>query len=264
MEYVKNINTGETLLYHGSKNGIAKPIKPYCNNGNTDFGDAFYLGTKKVQAISRVSNEASAVLYEFRIPLTYLNESNTLELNARDWMYFVLYNRKYLEDMSDTKFYQYYAHLADGKDFIVGAIADDVYDKCVKDFRDNNITDYTFMQLIDCFDYGVQIAAKSQRACNILEEYSRHPLTKEERKENISQRKMTNKERWAYYDKMKAKFNTERKGKYLSEIKEEIREKEQQEKPQMEDKTPIISDGFSNIQFPNKIHKRKDVEHELF
>jgi hypothetical protein len=66
-------------------------------------------------------------------------------------------------------------------------LVSDILDKCVKDFRDNNITDYTFMQLINC-DY-----------------------TKE----------MTKKERFTFYNKMKAKLNAEKKGKYFSEIKEE-------------------------------------------
>jgi hypothetical protein len=66
-------------------------------------------------------------------------------------------------------------------------LAPDILDKCVKDFRENNITDYTFMQLINC-DYTNE---------------------------------MTKKERFVFYNKMKAKLNVERKGKYFSEIKEE-------------------------------------------
>ncbi len=80
-------------------------------------------------------------------------------------MYYVLYNRGYLKPIKGTALYEHYAHLDEGKPFIVGAIADDVYACCIKDFTKGIITDYAFMQLIDCYSYGLQIVAKTEEAC---------------------------------------------------------------------------------------------------
>ena len=275
MGYYKNIDTGNCVLFHGSKDGIKGKISPCKNEGPTDFGNGFYLGTKELQTLSRVTNEKNPWEYHFQISDKYINEDNCLVLNADDWVFFVLYNRGKLEPLKGTQFYKYYAQLADGKDFVIGPIADDVYDMCITDFYQNNITDYTFKQLIDCFDYGTQIVAKSDRACDVLDKVFEKELTKEERKAIIQQRKMTKAERVNYYNIKKAELNAERKGKYYSEIIEDIIICESkglrnktidtvQEADNMIKCTKENNEEFRNIQFPETIHERKDVEHGIF
>lgn len=222
MAYFINIDTNSEFLYHGSKKGIQGHISPNYSALHTDFGNGFYLGTKEIQTLSRIVNEVNPLAYKFKIDSKYINDENTISLEIRDWFFFVLYNRGKLEDLKGTAFYEKYAHLADGKDFIIGPIADDVYGKCVDDFCEGRITDWTFCQLIDCFAYGLQVVAKTQRACECLELVSEKSLTVEDRKLILSRRLMTKKERFAFYDTRVSELNLERKGNYFIEIKTEI------------------------------------------
>lgn len=275
MGYFINTDTQNDILYHGSKKGISGRISPAMSEALTDFGNGFYLGTKELQTLARICNENAPYAYEFKIPGNCINSKNTVTLSVDEWVYFVLYNRKKLEDMQGTKFYEKYAHLADGKDFIIGPIADDVYGQCVDDFCKGRITDWTFRQMIDCFDYGTQVVAKSQQACDSLQKVSERMMSKDERKIIIDRRTMSKKDKFRYYNDKIAELNRERKGEYLSEIKEKIRNKEIEfAQKQIDGKFFNLSDlieeatfkrdEFQNIQFPHKVHTRKDVEHELF
>ena len=223
-DFFKNPDTGDIVFYHGSKTGIVGQITPDKSHGTTDFGNGFYLGTRKIQTLSRVSQEKAPFEYDFAISSEYINDENTLKLNDEDWMYFVLFNCGKLEPLKGTQFYKHYESLADGKDFIIGPIADDIFDKCIMDFCENNITDYTYINLINMFDYGTQVVAKSQRACDVLQLLSQSEITKEQRKEIISNRKYSKKERFALYEQRKSELNVERKGKYLTEIIKELKE----------------------------------------
>ncbi len=258
MKYLKNPETNDYIFYHGSKKGITGKITPNKNESKSDFGDGFYIGIKENQTLSRVANEKAPYAYEFKIPENCITEENTLKLSKQDWIYFVLYNRGKLEDLKGTGFYQKYATLADGKDFIIGPIADDVFDKCMKDFCENNITDYTFAELINMFDYGTQIVAKSQKACDVLEEESSRLLSKDERKAIINNKKTTKRKRFAIYEAKKAELNAMRKGKYLSEIKTEIKTSETQSKKNIQtQRSKRVEDEFSNVIFPDKISEQE-------
>lgn len=261
MGFVINPDTGGNSFFHGSKIGIHGKISPNSNIGKTDFGNGFYIGTKRTQALLRVTNDYEPILYEFKIPDDCLNDSNTLRLGKDDWVYFVLYNRGLLEDIKGSAFYDYYAHLADNKDFIVDPIADDVFDRCIQDFKDNNITDYVFKELIDSFQYGTQIAVKSQRACDSIILVNKHVLTNIDRKRVLEKRMLSKRQRFDYYNKRKASLNVERKGKYLSEIKEMVLSN-------VSDKDILlkknVAEQYNNLSFPEVIFERKDSKHELF
>lgn len=73
------------------------------------------------------------------------------------------------------------------------------------------------------------------------------------------------------YQEKKAVLNIERKGILLRGIKEKIRAQEKQTTTMKGsrfvdslDKRLENADAFHNIQFPNKIHKRNDIEYDLF
>ncbi len=266
MDYFINEDTGNNIFFHGSREGIFDPISPFENRSPTDFGNGFYLGTKEIQTLARVSNESRPFAYEFKIPQDCITDDNTLMLGIEDWLYFILYNRGLLEDVNNTKFYDYMSHLADGTDFIIGPIADDVYDECIKDFQRGNITDYTFKQLIDCFQYGTQIAVKSVSACSRLIQVNSRELSKMERKEIINRRIMTKNDRFEFYQLKKQELNAERKGLYLFEIKNKIRSNVNIKDilNNMNLYSSVKDPKIKNIKFPKKIHSRKDVEREVF
>lgn len=260
MEYVINTSTNKEIFFHASKNGIEGTPNPHHNDSKKkrDFGDGFYLGSKERQTIALVNSSPDAKLYKYKIPNDLLNSENTLFLTKQDWMYFVLYNRGYLEPIKHTEFYQYYAHIADNKDYIVGPIADDVFSTCMQDFVKGIITDYMFMQLIDCYSYGTQIVAKTQDACDNLVPYSFKNLTATDRMNALETRKLNRHQQEIDYEERRAKLLLERKGKYISELFSDI------EKGIIP--TPISDfkqEMLKNIKFPETIKEHNENEKEI-
>lgn len=259
MRIVKGCTSTSYTFYHSSKEGLSGSISPYCNDENKkrDFGDGFYLGDKKKQTIALVNSCPEAKLYEIKIPIISLNTDNTLLLSKEDWMYFVLYNRGKLDPIKGTDFYKYYEHLADKKQFIIGSIADDVFSTCMKDFANGIITDYTFMQLIDCYSYGTQIVAKTEEVCKTLNEniVSVKDLTAEERMESLTSRKLNRSEQEKDYVKRRAELISLRKGKYISELFNDIL------MGKITEPTMDYTD-YRNIEFDSPIHDERNDDNE--
>lgn len=269
MKYVKNNYTNGDTFFHSSQKGLDGEISPDHNNPKKkrDFGDGFYLGNKPNQTIALVNSCPDAKLYEIRIPKGILNKENTIKLTKMDWMYFVLYNRGYLNPIKGTPFYEHYAHLADGKQFIVGAIADDVYATCMKDFAVKGIiTDYAFMQLIDCYSYGIQIVAKTEEACRQLEIYSEKILTAEDRMDSLQTRKFSRAEQEVDYERRRAALMIERKGQFIGEIFENIRQGKVEIPAIKNPSDSIEKEKKVNIKFESPIHDERgdDDEYEYF
>lgn|GEM_PF-1892981 len=267
-----NASTGGEIFYHGSKGGLSGGISPNVNAGRNDFGDGFYLGTKERQTLARAANEAEGVIYEFKIPEACINRENTVRLAKDDWMYFVLYNRGRLEEFKGSRLYEKYAHLADGKDFIIGPIADDAFDRCLNDFLRGRITDWMLMQLIDSFGYGLQVAAKSDRACKAIEMVSERRLSKQERKGILEALPMNRKQRSECYDGIVRELNIARKGRYIDEIRREAFAAETAERElgrlgadgELSEGRVAGEEGiFRNIIFPDRIGE-EEAELELF
>lgn len=258
-KYVKNLCTGNYCFFHASRKGIEGKIDPNHNDSlkTRDFGDGFYIGNKKNQTIALVNSCPEPHLYEIKIPLSALNNDNIVKLDKDAWMYYVLYNRKLMEPLKDTEFYKYYADLDKTADFIVGPIADDVFSSCIKDFKLGIITDYMFKQLIDCYSYGNQITVKTQKACDQLVIYNEKILTAEDKKNALETKSMTRKDQEHDYVRRRAELMKERKGLYIGEIFEEIREGKIG--------VPKSIEKQKNIEFETPIHDNKeDWEHELF
>jgi len=246
----EKILNNNNCFYHSSKKGIEGKIRPDFNDKDKkrDFGDGFYLGDKKLQTISLVNSYPNAKLYEIEIPKDIMNKDNTLFLTKNDWVYYVLYNRGYLQPVKDTYFYNYYANISNDKDFVIGSIADDVFSTCMKDFANGVITDYMFMQLIDCYSYGNQIAAKTNKACESLIIKSEKALTTEDRMNSLSTRKMTRATQETDYIQRRAKLLIERKGQFIGEIFDDILKKKK------EITSPYVTKDIRNLYFETPIH----------
>lgn len=259
MRIVKGISSSSYTFYHSSKEGISGIISPYVNDENKkrDFGDGFYLGNKVKQTIALVNSFPNAKLYEILVPITSLNTDDTLLLSKEDWMYFVLYNRGKLEPIRGTDFYRYYEHLADNKQFIVGSIADDVFPTCMKDFSNGIITDYAFMQLIDCYSYGTQIVAKTVEACRILNEniVNIKDLSAEDRMESLNSRRLNRSSQEKDYIQRRAELVALRKGQYIGELFDNIKSGKITE-PTLE------YSYYDNIEFDSPIHEERSDDDE--
>lgn len=77
---------------------------------------------------------------------------------------------------------------------------------------------------------------------------------------------MNKNKRFAFYESKKQKLNIERKGLFLTEIKEKIKTNAEINDILNNMNLDVIKPDsmIKNIKFPKKIHTRKDVKHDFF
>ena len=149
-------------LYHGSKSGIAGPIRPMSRD-RCDFGRGFYMGTDELQPLTLVCGYGAPHIYTLELNLDGLNVLH-LQPNL-EWALFVAYNRGRLEGARGTDLYERCAHLADGKDVIAGKIANDRMFVVLDRFFDGLITDCALVECLGALNIGDQYVAKTAAAC---------------------------------------------------------------------------------------------------
>ena len=149
-------------LYHGSKSGIAGPIRPMSRD-RCDFGRGFYMGTDELQPLPLVCGYGAPHIYTLELNLDGLNVLH-LQPNL-EWALFVAYNRGRLEGARGTDLYERCAHLADGKDVIAGKIANDRMFVVLDRFFDGLITDCALVECLGALNIGDQYVAKTAAAC---------------------------------------------------------------------------------------------------
>lgn len=169
-------------LYHGSKTGIDGMIMP-SSRQKCDFGSGFYMGTDPMQAKAIVSERRNPVFYELNLKLSQIPEEQILVLDGKEWMYHVLYNRGRLEELSGTKFYADIAQAEEGKDIVLGPIADDRMNPVIWAFTKGHVTDTVVMESMKCVNYGLQYVAKTQYTCSCIEVIKAEHLTDKDREE---------------------------------------------------------------------------------
>ncbi len=165
-------NPGVKVLFHGSKSGIEGDIMPI-SRSQCDFGKGFYMGTEVVQPLTLICNYKTPILYFVAINK---GDLNILELPTDiSWAFVVAYNRGRLERVKEKNFYRQYAELLQGRDLIIGDIADDRMFYVLDNFFEGNITDKGLVECLSTLQLGKQYVAVSQNACQnvkILKEYA--------------------------------------------------------------------------------------------
>lgn len=218
----KDISFPERLvLYHGSRGGIDGDIMPVSRT-RCDFGKGFYMGTNADQAKSLVSNDQCPVFYTLRLNPGNLPKENILELNGMEWAWFVLYNRKKLEDIRSTALYEKCRGLAAGKDLIIGPIADDAMNESMNSFLSGTITDKVFLESIRAIDYGIQYVAKTERACRCIDIRSKRELTGKELSDAVVLADERRREGHRVADEIHRRYR--REGRYFDEIIASLKE----------------------------------------
>ena len=160
-------------LYHGSKSGITGAIQPISRD-RCDFGRGFYMGTDEQQPLTLICNFSSPVLYTVEFDLSGLE---MLELPVGlDWALFVAYNRGKLDAVRESSLYARIASLADGRDVIAGAIANDRMFVVLDRFFNGEITDAALIASLTVLQLGSQYAAITQRACDNVTVVDEHAL----------------------------------------------------------------------------------------
>lgn len=207
------------ILYHGSRGGIVGEIKPQ-SRIRCDFGAGFYMGTNPDQAKSLVANDQAPYFYTLDLDLEPYSSDRVLRLFDMDWAYFVLFNRGRLDSVKGSPLYNKCAHLADGKDFIIGAIADDAMNEAMNRFIRGDITDKAFLESIRGLNYGVQYVAKTEIACSSITILKETELFGKELTDALSLLNERRIKGGQIARKMQRKYR--REGKYFDELLAEI------------------------------------------
>ena len=156
-------NDKKLILYHGSKAGIQGVIAPISRE-RCDFGAGFYMGTEKTQPLTLICTNINPVLYTVELDLTGLN---VLEYETGiDWALQIAYNRGKLEHVRDSALYERVSGAKEGRDVIVGDIANDRMFVVLDRFFDGLITDTALVESLSALRLGKQYVAVTQRACD--------------------------------------------------------------------------------------------------
>ncbi len=259
-DFLKNEDNNTTIFFHGSKEGIDGKISPI-SRSFCDFGQGFYIGTKYSQAIDIACKGNNPHIYEIQIPSHIITPENTLFLSKQDWLLYTLYHRGKLEKIQGTPLYKYYQTLDDGKQFVIGAIVDDSFKDCLDAYLHRGLTDNGYFQMIDAFNYGLQIVAKTQEACDSLLVVSNktHKLNADEIRKARAYSARVRDEGYGKYVDLYDTFEYE-KGTTFREL---CRKAQKGYMPKsIYDKNQLM--GYKNISFPKAIHKRRENEYEPF
>ena len=160
-----DLEQGKLLLYHGSKSGIIGNIEPK-SRSKCDFGTGFYMGTEPSQVLTLICDYDKSKFYIVSVDV---NELDILDIPADlEWAMIVAYHRGRMEKIKGTAFYNKYHNMANGKDMIVGSIADDRMFYVIDNFFLGNITDAALVNSLSALELGKQYVAITQKACNAV------------------------------------------------------------------------------------------------
>jgi len=159
------LDEGRVILYHGSKSGIEGKIEPKSRK-QCDFGTGFYMGTEPGQPLTLVCDYEESKFYIVSVNVTDLE---TFEVNPDlDWAMLVAYNRGKMEKIKNSDIYNKYKAMMDGKDLLVGSIANDRMFYVIDNFFIGNITDVALVNSLSALQLGKQYVAVSQKGCDAV------------------------------------------------------------------------------------------------
>lgn len=159
------IDENRVLLYHGSKSGIQGKIEPK-SRSKCDFGKGFYMGTEPSQALTLICDYDKSKFYIVSVAVDKLA---ILDVPADlEWAMIVAYHRGRMDKIKGTDFYNKYHDMANGKDMIVGSIANDRMFYVIDNFFLGNITDAALVNSLSALELGKQYVAVTQKACDFV------------------------------------------------------------------------------------------------
>ncbi len=159
------IDENRVLLYHGSKSGIQGKIEPK-SRSKCDFGKGFYMGTEPSQALILICDYDKSKFYIVSVAVDKLA---ILDVPADlEWAMIVAYHRGRMDKIKGTDFYNKYHDMANGKDMIVGSIANDRMFYVIDNFFLGNITDAALVNSLSALELGKQYVAITQKACDFV------------------------------------------------------------------------------------------------
>lgn len=221
----------DVVLYHGSKGGIKGSIKPISRE-LCDFGQGFYLGESKEQAMSIVSEHSNPKLYKIKLKLSEIPQDKILILSGKDWLYTVLSCRQRVDKFNKLSIATEWLDKIKNYDVIIGPIADDRMNEAMTRFSNLALTDEGLEACLKAVRYGNQYVLKSNFACSKAEIIGERSLVNQDldyiKKYGISRRQEINS---ALFN---ASIKYRNKGLYLDQIIDMEKGKDIQNHPNKE------------------------------
>ena len=173
------LEEGRVLLYHGSKAGIVGEIAPRSRE-MCDFGKGFYMGTEPGQPLTLICDFEKSKFYIVSIDTRDLN---SIEIKADlDWAMLVAFHRGRMDKIKGTEFYDKYSQIDEGKDLVIGSIANDRMFYVLDNFFLGNITDAALVNSLSALKLGKQYVATTEKACASVRIEKEIPLSMLERR----------------------------------------------------------------------------------
>ena len=138
------------------------------------------MGTNEMQIKGLVSDAADPKVYQLALDLSPVPMEKIVILDGMDWLYTVLGFRSADLQLTGCRAIQLSVQRAAEADFVIGAIADDRMVRALDEFERGVLTDRALMACLAEVDYGIQITAKTQRACGCIRIVEERSLTAEE------------------------------------------------------------------------------------
>lgn len=159
------LDSNRVLLYHGSKSGIDGIIEPKSRK-QCDFGKGFYMGTDPGQALTLICDYEKSKFYIVSVSTDNLAQ---IEVPANiDWAMLVAYHRGKMEKINGTSFYNKYRDMTQGKDLVIGNIANDRMFFVIDNFFVGNVTDMALVNSLSALQLGKQYVIISQKGCDAV------------------------------------------------------------------------------------------------
>lgn len=160
--------TGEIILSHGSRSGIAGEIQVDLNPDNTDFGKGFYCGKGLNQAGMFVADEPDSSMYIYKFsPLDLTSARFNV---STDWLLAVAYYRGTIEEYKDNPRVKEIIDQVESVDYVVAPIADNRMFEVIDSFTSGEITDTQCRYALSATHLGYQYVFKTERCVSHLTE----------------------------------------------------------------------------------------------
>ena len=214
----------DIILYHGSRGGIDGDIAPVSRK-RCDFGQGFYLGENKKQAMGLVCEDSDPFFYTIKLKLSKADPKKVWILKDDDWLKLIMSYRRKSEEFNKLEISKEIIERASRYDIIIGPIADDRMNYAFSSFNDYSLTDEGLRACLQYIDYGNQYVLKTPDACRLCEILEEKELKGSE---------LANIQEYTYSERKKARdvvsemrIKHQRDGYYLNEIVEREKRREQ-------------------------------------
>lgn len=165
----------DIILYHGSRGGINGDIKP-CSRIKCDFGKGFYMGENPMQVKGLVVEDMEPIFYTLKFKLSEIPENRILILNNTDWLNTVLAYRKKVPEFSSLDIAKNAVQNLQKYDVVIGPIGDDKMNEAMQAYADGYLTDKGLLACLQYVNFGNQIVALTEFACNKIEILSKREI----------------------------------------------------------------------------------------